>query len=80
MYYGHSKLQHAGYTDHCFTLFQESTGKMFFPMLSAAEEENKTEHSHLVTRVGEGREREREEGEKEGPASCLIPALQSHDP
>lgn len=70
MYYGHSKLQHAGYTNHCFTLFQESRGKMFFPMLSAAEEENKTEHSHLVTRVGEGRERERGE-EGEGRASQL---------
>lgn len=79
MYYGHSKLQQAGYTDHCFTLFQESRGKMFFPMLSAAEEENKTLSTLFWSLEQEkgGRERRRE---KEGPASCLIPALQSHDP
>lgn len=77
MYYGHSKLQHAGYTDHCFTLFQESRGKMFFPMLSAAEEENKTLNT-LIWSLEREKGGRKEEGE--GPVSCLIPALQSYDP
>lgn len=80
MYYGHSKLQRAGYTDHCFTLFQESRGKMFFPMLSAAVEENKTLSTLIWSLEREKGGRERRRREKEGPVSCLIPALQSHDP